>query len=253
VLFEGQLYTPNNLPPRYLPKLMALQFTVPLVVLSLIGLAIGLFMLYRNKFKLSKWLILYAWFIFPLVYIIGSNTVIYTNFRHFLFITPPLFIFAGLAIQQITSRLKKSTLILLFFLIIIIPGLFSIIQLHPYQYIYYNSFIGGVEGASQKYVLDYWNTSYKEAMDYVNENIPPGSKLLFWKEDLFGRVYAENNYLFSGHTVIPEKEYSNFDYVVLPTTQIGNHPFFSKYPVVYSVDVDHVSLMKVLKISNDRK
>ena len=51
-------------------------------------------------------------------------------------------------------------------------------NLHPYQYIYYNSFTGGVEGASGQYELDYWVTSYREATLYLNEEAPPNSKVL---------------------------------------------------------------------------
>jgi hypothetical protein len=37
-------------------------------------------------------------------------------------------------------------------------------MLHPDQYIYYNAFVGGVEGAERKFKLDYWANSYAEAV-----------------------------------------------------------------------------------------
>jgi len=37
-------------------------------------------------------------------------------------------------------------------------------MLHPDQYIYYNAFVGGVEGAQHKFKLDYWANSYAEAV-----------------------------------------------------------------------------------------
>ena len=36
------------------------------------------------------------------------------------------------------------------------------VMLHPNQYVYYNAFVGGVEGAQQKFKLDYWANSYAE-------------------------------------------------------------------------------------------
>jgi hypothetical protein len=38
------------------------------------------------------------------------------------------------------------------------------VLLHPDQYIYYNAFVGGVDGAQGKFKLDYWANSYAEAV-----------------------------------------------------------------------------------------
>ena len=38
-------------------------------------------------------------------------------------------------------------------------------QLHPYQYLYYNPLVGGLEGASGLYVTDYWVNIMPEAVD----------------------------------------------------------------------------------------
>jgi len=37
------------------------------------------------------------------------------------------------------------------------------VRLHPYQYTYFNSIAGGVAGADERYMLDYWGLSFKEA------------------------------------------------------------------------------------------
>ena len=37
------------------------------------------------------------------------------------------------------------------------------VELHPYEYIYYNAFAGGVAGAAGRYDLDYWGLSLAEA------------------------------------------------------------------------------------------
>ena len=37
-------------------------------------------------------------------------------------------------------------------------------MLHPDQYVYYNAFIGGVDGAQRNFKLDYWANSYAEAV-----------------------------------------------------------------------------------------
>src|SRR5258708_31195620 len=37
-------------------------------------------------------------------------------------------------------------------------------MLHPNEYVYYNGFVGGVEGAQGLFKLDYWANSYAEAV-----------------------------------------------------------------------------------------
>jgi hypothetical protein len=54
------------------------------------------------------------------------------------------------------------------------------IRLHPYEYIYYNAFIDGVSGASRRFELDYWGTSYREAAGWLDENAPADASI--WVE-----------------------------------------------------------------------
>jgi hypothetical protein len=42
-------------------------------------------------------------------------------------------------------------------------------MLHPDQYVYYNAFVGGVEGAQHKFKLDYWANSYSEAVQGLED------------------------------------------------------------------------------------
>jgi hypothetical protein len=40
----------------------------------------------------------------------------------------------------------------------------TLVRLHPYENLYYNSLVGGLEGASRRYDLDYWFNSMPEAI-----------------------------------------------------------------------------------------
>jgi len=44
-------------------------------------------------------------------------------------------------------------------------------RLHPDEYVYYNGFIGGVEGASGLFKLDYWANSYAEAVGALEDHL----------------------------------------------------------------------------------
>jgi hypothetical protein len=48
------------------------------------------------------------------------------------------------------------------------------VQLHPYQYIYFNrSIAGGLKNAAQRYETDYWGMSYREGAEWVIANYRP--------------------------------------------------------------------------------
>ncbi|MGD0846992.1 MAG: hypothetical protein ABR948_05340, partial [Bradyrhizobium sp.] len=40
----------------------------------------------------------------------------------------------------------------------------TLIRLHPYEYLFYNPLVGGLQGASRRYDLDYWFSSMPEAI-----------------------------------------------------------------------------------------
>ncbi len=44
-------------------------------------------------------------------------------------------------------------------------------SLHPDEYVYYNGFIGGVEGAAGLFKLDYWANSYAEAVGGLEDHL----------------------------------------------------------------------------------
>jgi len=43
----------------------------------------------------------------------------------------------------------------------------TLIRLHPYEYLFYNPVVGGLEGASRRYELDYWFSSMPEALNQL--------------------------------------------------------------------------------------
>ena len=182
VLFEGQVIAATELPARYLPKMMAIQFTEVAIIFFTTGAVLATWMAFKKKF-IEPFALLLIWFLTPLSAIILSRSVVYDGFRHIFFLVPPLFICSGFAFDWIFDRLKAVPLRLLVLTLVTAPGIFSMVMLYPYEYIYYNSFVGGVQGAYGKYELDYWATSYREVALFVNEIAPPNANVV-----VFGSV-----------------------------------------------------------------
>jgi len=208
VLFDGIKYASTALPYTYLPILLGIQLTEAVWVLSMTGLLVSVIGLDRKR-ELIQLSIL--WFVIPLFGFIILRSVLYDNFRQVLFILPPVFWMAGAAFEKIKNTKWQIALMTL----CLLPGIAGIVRLHPYEYIYYNSYIGGTNGAAERFELDYWGISYREAADYVNDVAPANS--VIWVEGpshLFELYAREDLKIYSDHEV---ERADHYDYVVATT------------------------------------
>ena len=178
VLFAGKYYTAGGLPWYYVPFLLGAQLTLPLVVLALAGLLMAALRFLRRERRARGPLLLFlGWTCVPLAAVVVAGSELYDNGRQLYFVLPPLFLLAGLAIDLLLPLLRWRWLQAGALLLLLLPGLYGIVRLHPYEYTYYNQLVGGTGGAYGKYELDYWGTSYREAALWLNRYAPPGSSL----------------------------------------------------------------------------
>lgn len=191
VLFAGENFRAGEIPRRYLPVLLAYTLTEPFWLLTLSG---GLVAFWKSENKQRFTLALLAlWFLIPAAYVLLRHPAMYDGYRHFLFILPPLFVFTGFAFQFFFLWLKKAWQKSALGVAILALGLLPIIQLHPYQYAYYNNFAGGVDGAFRNYETEYWLTCYREAVLQFNEQVPAGTQLFVRREPYIAAYHASEN------------------------------------------------------------
>jgi hypothetical protein len=177
ILFMGHGIDATHLPVIYLPLLLAIQFTLPAVALFIVGIPGSWVMARRNPRHLWLIVLLWLWFLLPALAVMTDLIPIYNNFRHLLFILPPLLLIAGIGMQEIMRRLRPAAAQWALAALVLAPGMAGIIQLHPYEYIYYNQLVGGVAGAEGRFELDYWLISFRQAMEYINRVAPEGATL----------------------------------------------------------------------------
>lgn len=188
VLFNGQFYGPTDLPRSYLPILLNIQFTEPLVLAIYLGLGILLWRLLRDRIRTDLLLYIGLGFAFPLVGLILLNSPLYHNFRQVLFLIPAMAMLAAPALELLFRNLTSSWMRVALIALLALPGLFSTARLYPYQYIYYNSLVGGPAGVVDRYELDYWRISLREAAMEMNEIARPGATIVVTRSaGLFAR------------------------------------------------------------------
>lgn len=164
MLYLGDIIRAGNLPWHY-PVIWS-GIVTPLFVLCF-GL-FGLLQYFSNKIirVLSLALIIN----YVLYYLIKPN--IYDGIRHLLFTLAILSLLAVLTWIKLWMANKKNRAwlsIALFANVVLV--IVQYIQLHPYQYVYFNEIVGYLPGAYEKFETDYWGTSYREAsMWLVNEH-----------------------------------------------------------------------------------
>lgn len=190
VLFQGTFYFSNNLPFTYFPVTLFISFTEVVWPLFFIGLAV---ILWKKSFKQMEWqslLWMFLWFFLPFCYVVIIRPALYDGLRHFIFILPPIFIFAGLAIERLFIWIRRTWLRFLLVALLVFPGIYGILRLYPYEYTYYNAFIGGTGGAFRRFETDFWLTCYKEAMQEIQRARPEAKTVYVFRNAELASEYA---------------------------------------------------------------
>lgn len=171
--YLGEVVATDSLPWHYFPTYLATELTEPALPLLLLGAGVGLG-LWRKRRELRPGLaVLLAWIAAPLFALIALGMGVYDNLRHLLFALIPLQLVAGLGLQWLMDQLPSPRLRFVLLATLLSPGILGIVRLHPYEYIYFNSFAGGVERAAELHFLDSWCLSYRQAMSFVNADAGP--------------------------------------------------------------------------------
>ena len=244
-LFDGVYYSPDMLPGHYLPALWGSQFTEPFILLVLLGLGFFVVQVISHRLNREFVLVVGLWGLLPFAAAVIARPSLYDNARQLFFILPPAFLLCGLTFQSIFNWLKQPLIRMFLITLAVIPGLLGIIQLHPYEYIYYNSFVGGVKGAERYFELDYWGASYRNVATYLNANAPEDAQVV-----VFGPTFSLSRYTRPDIIVI------NFDeiepesepyYVVMLTRNDYDLQYYPDSPIVYKVE-KMGALLSVVKI-----
>lgn len=164
-----------------------LQFITTIPEVMLVFLMIGLFSLFlqvkNNNKPIHK--VLIFWFIIPLLRVTPPYAFNFDGIRHFMEFVPAAALISGYGASKIAhwaeSFKPNYGLILrsgILFLIFI--NTFQIFKTYyPYSHLYYNQIIGGLAGAHKHFlseeIPDYWGTSYRQGMVWLNQNAPVGS------------------------------------------------------------------------------
>jgi hypothetical protein len=172
-ILDGQVYKMADVPRWYVPAYVSIKLTLLLLIGAGLGLTRAMLPSatgprFNKTWRKETALIALAAF-FPLLCDVIAHAPADTGMRHFLFIAPPIAVLAGLGLDGMLSRLEAFNPLaaaagLAGILLCLGTDTATLYRLHPDEYLSYNSFVGGLEGASRRYATDYWVNIMPEAV-----------------------------------------------------------------------------------------
>ena len=238
------------------------------VIFLTIGIIFLIILFLRNQHFKIRWIMVLLWLCVPILRISAPISVNFDGFRHFLEYLPAASLIAGFGVVSTIEVFKKfnnfhpkfvSSLIAL--LILLNTG-FNFANYFPYQYIYFNQFVGGLQGAQRYFkqgeVTDYWAVSYREGIGWLNDHagqnaildVPSGDYLVNIPANLWLR---EDIKLISDNQVA---EYRGTDREVY-IMNITRPSFFKQVaqscynqPAVFEEQVDGVTILTIHRLQD---
>ena len=174
-VLAGQVYEMANVPRLYVPIYILIRVppltlfgaALAMMFALLPRLAAGSTQLQRRDITLVSLTV-----IFPLACQVIWHGPAFTGLRHFLFVIPALGTLAGIGLDTaVTALATRGRAVASGGLAVVTAcslwDAVTLVRLHPYEYLFYSSVVGGLKGASRRYDLDYWFSSMPEALNQL--------------------------------------------------------------------------------------
>ena len=176
--FAGEWIWNYDVDWRYMPHYFGLKLPEFIVILGVLGFVLGVvvlivrarrFRVFTDNLVLGTMLVS---LVFPWIYAIYKDSVFYDGLRHFLFEVPVIVACVAWLVSTFIGVLRErwgrwgrwgswATAVLVGLLCV--DQYATMVRYHPFQVVYFNRFIGGLEGAVGKYSTDYYATTYGQA------------------------------------------------------------------------------------------
>jgi hypothetical protein len=190
VLYDGSLYPATQLPRGYAPVWLVIGSPPILLLLALLGLGLFLAAAVRARRVDAPLAVVALAFAVPWSTILLLHAVLYDGLRHFLFLIPPLLLFAAWGLVRTVSllttlaqrgeaifraRQQMAMRVVAASLLLVTLGSYALVardmaDLAPYEYAYFSPLVGGLPGASGRFDIDYWATCTRASAEWLAQH-----------------------------------------------------------------------------------
>ncbi len=249
VLFNGNTISALNLPWNYIPIWIGITTPIFISLLYVVGIILllvnavksyKLFLDFNKLFVLILALIPIDLF---LLFIILQSTF-YDGWRHLFFLYPLILLGAIYALYCIINYVRIANYVYFVVFTLLMFPLRKIIDLHPYQHVYFNSFVDNSENKiHNNWEMDYWGLSYKDGFEKL---------LKLDKSDtirvIVSNVSANSNWKLVNEQearIILVKDTSKADYFI---SNYRFHPQKYDYNLVDSIYIEGSVILGIYKL-----
>lgn len=185
LFFRGVGMNASDAPWYYAIWMFCIKTPESILLLLLIGSG-AFFSLWRRSIQTIllavslPWVVVVSGALFPLFYLSVTAPALHNAERHFLFIYPAVCVLAAYVWIRLVGWVKECQSTKCVWLLcalgtaLLSQQVLHLIRLHPYQYVYYNSLVGGAYGSLGMYETEYWFTSTKHGLEQLDRQLPEG-------------------------------------------------------------------------------
>jgi len=161
--------------------------TMPETIIPLFLLGIVLAIRLRRTAEGPTLRLLVVWAAVPILRTSLPGSLNFDGIRHFQEFLPPACLLAAFAakflVARVADRAPKLRRAPVAALLLLLGGNigWAVARYTPYEHIYFNSLVGGLAGAQREHGMaeatDYWASSYRQGMRWLNAAAPPNAAL----------------------------------------------------------------------------
>ena len=269
VFYLGEYINADNLPWHY--TIVWIFITSPLIYIFffLIGFGKTFKLFFNNLTSISEgnenklWannnqkkdFFIIFFLLTPILSVVLLNSTLYGGWRHLYFVYPSIIYLIAVGIEFSYFKIKKkisNKVIIIFISILVSCNFYTIIKLHPYQNIYFNSL---VENKANKYFeIDYWGLANHEALEFIIKDKNNGDLVTIRTASFTPLNYSkkiinidEETYKFGGTT------HANQDYIFTNYHYEKNPKYEKKYLIpknyqkVFTIQRGNVIINEIYK------
>lgn len=235
--------------------------TIPLYALIGVGGALAAFPMLLKRFSTVPVFLLYFASLFPLFYVIYKQSILHDGWRHLIFVYPSMIVLSALFLLYLEEQLKANkiaqyALWAVLGLTMLEPALFIVRNSH-FPYVYFNPLAGGMKGAFGNYESDYWGTSVKQAIDWLDQEgiiSPDMSDTLYIGTTFYYNLSRQTREQYQGKVKVRYVRFNNrysedWQYGIFPSRYIrGPHLRSGTWPnskTIHTIEANGVPLLAI--------
>ncbi len=253
VFYLGQHVKAHDVPWHFPFVMFGVNTPIVVLLLFALGLVFLALGLARRTAYTSGYAFCAVWFFLPIAAQILSGTVKLDGVRHYVVCFPAMALVASAAAWEAGRRLgaawggrpRLAAAWAVLVVVLLLDVLRTDVRLHPYQVVFFNALAGGTKKAREKFELDYWGVSLKQAAAWMNANLPGGRVVLAGQYHHFLHLDPSRFHFVPDFKRRPTLKVTLIRGIALTADPEGGDYLRPKKKPIYAVTVDGANLVEV--------